>query len=191
MYHIAQNFGGRKLWWSWNYKKIGGENFGGWQKQSPFNIWAHETSQLLANRTLADWQWTTKVFSHQSFVLYGMHLPLGLWSLCSCIHISQITHVYVTTITSTWLGSLLGEHISVRTSHKWTRIICNIPVWWSTMDYWWSFGRRGLGGFEALAGYNFGDNVNSYTITGSLTSRITKTSNINLPGRWVFKVGQG
>ena len=63
---------------------------------------------------------------------------------------------------------------------------------WTTGDK--SFGRRGLGGFEALAGYNFGDNVNSYTITGSQTSRIiniTKTSNINLPGRWVFKVGQG
>ena len=29
-YHTAQNFGGRKLWWIWNCKKIGGENFGSW-----------------------------------------------------------------------------------------------------------------------------------------------------------------
>ena len=28
-YRIAQNFGGRKLYQSWNCKKIGGENFGG------------------------------------------------------------------------------------------------------------------------------------------------------------------
>ena len=43
----------RKLWRSWNCKKIGGENFGGWQRQSPFNIGAQE---FLADRTLADWQ---------------------------------------------------------------------------------------------------------------------------------------
>jgi len=28
-YRTAQNFGRRKLWQSWNCKKIGGENFGG------------------------------------------------------------------------------------------------------------------------------------------------------------------
>ena len=53
IYRIAQNFGGIKLWWSWNCKNIGGENFGGWQRQSPFNIGAHE---FLVDKTLADWQ---------------------------------------------------------------------------------------------------------------------------------------
>ena len=28
-YHTAQNFGGTKLWWIQNCKKIHGENFGG------------------------------------------------------------------------------------------------------------------------------------------------------------------
>ena len=63
---------------------------------------------------------------------------------------------------------------------------------WTTGDK--SFGNDGLGGTEALAGYNAGDLINSYTIAGSQTSRIinlTTTSNVGIPGRWVFKVGQG
>ena len=63
---------------------------------------------------------------------------------------------------------------------------------WTTGDK--SFGSDGLGGTEALAGYNAGDQINSYTITGSRTPRIiniTGTSNIKIPGRWVFKVCQG
>ena len=45
LYRIAQNFGGIKFWRSWSCKNIGGENFGGWQSQSPFTIRAHEISQ--------------------------------------------------------------------------------------------------------------------------------------------------
>ena len=63
---------------------------------------------------------------------------------------------------------------------------------WTTGDK--SFGVDGLGGTEALAGYNIGDQINSYTIAGSQTSNITNiatTSNVGIPGRWVFKVGQG
>ena len=63
---------------------------------------------------------------------------------------------------------------------------------WTTGDK--SFGVDGLGGTEALAGYNIGDKINSYTIAGSRTSNITiiaTTSNVGIPGRWVFKVGQG
>ena len=63
---------------------------------------------------------------------------------------------------------------------------------WTTGDN--SFGSDGLGGTEALAGYNAGDQINSYTIPGSLTSNITniaRTSNVGIPGTWIFKVGQG
>ena len=63
---------------------------------------------------------------------------------------------------------------------------------WTTGDN--SFGSDGLGGTEALAGYNAGDQINSYTITGSHTPRIiniTRTSNVQIPGRWVFKACQG
>ena len=63
---------------------------------------------------------------------------------------------------------------------------------WTTGDS--SFGDDGLGGTEALAGYNIGDQINSYTISGSQTSSITDiatTSNVGIPGTWIFKVGQG
>ena len=63
---------------------------------------------------------------------------------------------------------------------------------WTTGDV--SNGNDGLGGAEALAGYNAGDQINSYTLPGSLTSRITniaRTSNVGTPGTWIFKVGQG
>ena len=57
-----------------------------------------------------------------------------------------------------------------------------------------SSGRRGLGGSEALAGFNAGDRLNSYTIDGSQTPRVvklTRTSNVDMPGTWIFKVGEG
>ena len=57
-----------------------------------------------------------------------------------------------------------------------------------------SGGSRGFGGTEALAGYNAGDRINSYTLPGSQTSdvlKLTKTSNVDIPGTWVFKVGRG
>ena len=63
---------------------------------------------------------------------------------------------------------------------------------WTTGDR--SGGYHGFGGTEALAGFNAGDQINSYTLPGSLTSNITnitRISNIGIPGTWIFKVGQG
>ena len=65
-------------------------------------------------------------------------------------------------------------------------------IQWTTGDD--SGGFNGLGGTEALAGINAGDDVNSVTIPGSLTSSIidiTQTSNVDIPGVWMFKVGEG
>ena len=44
-------------------------------------------------------------------------------------------------------------------------------------------------GYEAVAGMNAGDNVNHITIPGSMTSsilNITETSNVDVPGVWIF-----
>ena len=63
-------------------------------------------------------------------------------------------------------------------------------IQWTTGDD--SDGSKGLGGTEALAGFSAGSY--SYTIPGSLTSSIvgiTETSNVGIPGTWIFKVGQG
>ena len=47
---------------------------------------------------------------------------------------------------------------------------------------------------RALAGINAGDGINYITIPGSLTPSILdieETSNVGIPGRWIFKVGEG
>ena len=63
---------------------------------------------------------------------------------------------------------------------------------WTTGDHINSGGRDGLGGFEAIAGINAGDGVNSITIPGSPSIiNITKTSNVGIPGIWMFKVDGG
>ena len=57
-----------------------------------------------------------------------------------------------------------------------------------------SGGIDGFGGNEALAGINAGDGANSTTIPGSLTPsiiNITQTSNVDIPGMWILKSGQG
>ena len=59
---------------------------------------------------------------------------------------------------------------------------------------WTTGGSNGLGGIEALAGINAGDGVNHITIPGSLTPsiiNITQTSNVGIPGVWMFQVGEG
>ena len=46
----------------------------------------------------------------------------------------------------------------------------------------------------ALAGINAGDGVNSITIPGSLTPsiiNITQTTNVGIPGVWMFQVDRG
>ena len=63
---------------------------------------------------------------------------------------------------------------------------------WTTGDY--PNGTDGFGGIEALAGINAGDGVNSVTIPGSLSPNIINlvtTSNVGIPGIWMFKIGQG
>jgi len=57
----------------------------------------------------------------------------------------------------------------------------------------WSGGENGLGGTEALAGINAGDGVHSFTIPGSQTPdiiNIDKTSNVGIPGVWMFQIAQ-
>ena len=47
---------------------------------------------------------------------------------------------------------------------------------------------------EAVAGINFGDGRNHITIPGSQTSsiiNITETSNVGIPGVWIFRVNEG
>ena len=65
-------------------------------------------------------------------------------------------------------------------------------IQWTTGDA--SGGRDGLGGNEAVAGINAGDGVNHRTIPGSLTPsiiNITQTTNVGIPGIWMFKVNEG
>ena len=68
---------------------------------------------------------------------------------------------------------------------------------WTTGGF--AGGILGLGGTEALAGFNAGFHSSalglySYTIDRSETPSIVKlarTSNVGIPGTWIFKVGQG
>ena len=65
-------------------------------------------------------------------------------------------------------------------------------IQWTTGDA--SGGNDGLGGTEALAGINAGDGLNFETIPGSRTAsiiNIDKTSNVGVPGTWIFKVDAG
>ena len=65
-------------------------------------------------------------------------------------------------------------------------------IQWTTGDD--SGGENGFGGREAVAGINAGDGVNHITISGSRTPsiiNITQTSNVGIPGVWMFKVGEG
>ena len=65
-------------------------------------------------------------------------------------------------------------------------------IQWTTGDD--SRGNRGFGGREALAGFNAGDGINYIAIPGSLTPSIidiARTSNVGIPGIWIFKVGEG
>ena len=65
-------------------------------------------------------------------------------------------------------------------------------IQWTTGDN--SGGYNGLGGTEALAGINAGDRINHVTVPGSRTSsiiNIARTSNVGIPGVWMFQVGRG
>ena len=63
---------------------------------------------------------------------------------------------------------------------------------WTTGDN--SGGYRGFSGTEALAGINAGDRTNYFAVPGSRTSsiiNIARTSNVDIPGVWIFQVGRG
>ena len=65
-------------------------------------------------------------------------------------------------------------------------------IQWTTGDN--SGGYNGLGGTEALAGINAGDHVNYVTVPRSKTPdiiNITRTSNVDISGVWMFQVGRG
>ena len=65
-------------------------------------------------------------------------------------------------------------------------------IQWTTGDN--SGGLDGFDGTQALAGINAGDSVNHITAPGSLSPsiiNITRTSNVGIPGVWLFRVGKG
>ena len=52
---------------------------------------------------------------------------------------------------------------------------------------------NGLGGNPAIAGYNVGDTIISYSIPGSQTDdiiNIASTSNVGEAGKWVFRLDE-
>ncbi|XP_014117523.1 PREDICTED: sushi, nidogen and EGF-like domain-containing protein 1 [Pseudopodoces humilis] len=74
-------------------------------------------------------------------------------------------------------------------------------MFYTILSYWdiqWTTGaasngdaETGLGGTPAHAGFNSGDDTNFYNIPGSQTNaiiNITTSSNVKVPGRWVFQV---
>ena len=49
----------------------------------------------------------------------------------------------------------------------------------------------GLGGTQAMAGFDAGDNQNFFAIPGSKTPnalQLTHTSNVRVPGKWIFRI---
>ena len=62
-------------------------------------------------------------------------------------------------------------------------------IQWTTGDA--DSGVNGLGGNPAIAGYNAGDTVISYSIPGSQTDdiiNIASTSNVGEAGKWIFRL---
>ncbi|XP_042296355.1 IgGFc-binding protein-like [Sceloporus undulatus] len=84
--------------------------------------------------------------------------------------------------------------VALTTNGDLSFIILNYAdIQWTTGT--WSNGdaKTGLGGIPAQAGFDNGDKINYYIMPGSRTAdilNITKTSNVNYPGRWVFKVDE-
>ena len=62
-------------------------------------------------------------------------------------------------------------------------------IQWTTGDA--SGGTEGLGGIPAQVGFNAGDSVSYANVPGSRTPaiiNITITSNVLIPGQWIFQV---
>lgn len=63
--------------------------------------------------------------------------------------------------------------------------------WTSSVD---QGGMNGLGGNTARVGYSSIDGSNFFTVPESGTTEIiniAQTSNVNIPGIWMFQVGKG
>lgn len=64
-------------------------------------------------------------------------------------------------------------------------------IQWTTGDN--SGGNYGLGGTQAQVGVNAGDGLQSLSVPESQTAaiiNIAKTSNVRIPGVWIFQVNQ-
>lgn len=64
-------------------------------------------------------------------------------------------------------------------------------IQWTTGDDCPSGGVNGLGGIPAQVGFNAGDGAHFFTVPESQTTaviNISMTSNIGVPGVWVFQV---
>ena len=64
-------------------------------------------------------------------------------------------------------------------------------IQWTTGDR--AEGQDGLGGDEAVAAINAGDEMNYFTIPGSMTPdiiNIDETSNVGIPGVWMFQIAK-
>ncbi|XP_076216835.1 alpha-tectorin-like isoform X1 [Aptenodytes patagonicus] len=83
---------------------------------------------------------------------------------------------------------------ALTTDTKTSFIILNYEdIQWTTGKASGGDAKTGLGGTPAHAGFNSGDQTNFYNIPGSQTEaiiNITQTSNVNIPGRWVFQVDE-
>ncbi|XP_059729648.1 sushi, nidogen and EGF-like domain-containing protein 1 isoform X2 [Haemorhous mexicanus] len=109
--------------------------------------------------------------------------------------------------TATWALVATWDHVAYygSTSEKGNTfqavLTTDSKMFYIILNYWdiqWTTGaasdgdaETGLGGTPAHAGFNSGDDTNFYNIPGSQTDaiiNITTTSNIKVPGRWVFRV---
>ena len=69
-------------------------------------------------------------------------------------------------------------------------LYANDLIQWTTEDI---SGTNGLGGIPAQCGFNAGDGIQFFSIPGSQTAAILNiynTSNVGVPGLWVFRVDQ-
>ncbi|NXM97628.1 TECTA protein, partial [Sylvia borin] len=111
------------------------------------------------------------------------------------------------TFTATWALVVTWDRVAYygSTSEKGNTfqavLTTDSKMFYTIFNYWdiqWTTGaasdgdaETGLGGTPAHVGFNSGDDTNFYNIPGSQTDaiiNITTTSNVKVPGRWVFQV---
>ena len=106
-----------------------------------------------------------------------MHRYICVQQQCHLIlQVNTFQCVLVTTVTDSFVILLFADG----------------EIQWTTGDA--SGGVDGLGGTEAVVGINGGDGINFITIPESMTPsiiNIAQTSNVGIPGMWIFQVGNG